>query len=484
MEIPAYAHTIGGLPSAHWERLELHLAGVSERAARLAAAFSSADWGRVAGLWHDLGKYRPEFQAYLRGDITTGGEHAGLGAALAIEHRGPGAWPLAFAIAGHHAGLANRASNAPAEVEGLTGLPIPLADRLRANAPTLRDLRSALPHGILGEPLPPLPSILLGLTSPPKDRAVKDAAARTLAFWTRMLFSALVDADRLETARFYAQHTPALLYDDLRANDIPTLRDCLDAHLDALAAGTKPMPVNALRAEILRACRERAALLPGRFSLTVPTGGGKTLAAMSFALNHAHPRDPGAGPPRHRRVIVVIPFTSIIEQNAAVYRRVLGDANVLEHHSNLDEATLTERDPDREARRQLAAENWDAPVVVTTTVQFFESLFSNHPSRCRKLHNIARSVIVLDEVQTLPPQLLAPILDALAELTDRYGCTVVLSTATPPALARGDTQPHGLSGVTEIIPDPAALSRRARRVRVRWEIDEATPYAALAERLA
>ncbi len=257
--------------------------------------------------------------------------------------------------------------------------------------------------------------------------------------------------------------------------------------IDALAeraARKAKTPVNDARRSILRACREKASLPPGRFSLTVPTGGGKTLSAMSFALRHAKQN-------HLDRVIVVIPYTSIIEQNAKVYRDALNDPtaleidNVLEHHSNLDESAARDTNLQAEIRRQVAAENRASPVVVTTSVQFFESLLSNHPSRCRKLHNIAKTVIILDEVQTLPPALLSPILDLLRELTDHYGCSVVLSTATPPALRHRENQGYkGLRDVTEIAPDPSALARTLRRVEVTWpKPGEVTPLRELAVQL-
>lgn len=472
-----YAHSVEGKPESDWELLEDHLQLVAEGrnklpgAAGFAAAYDAEDWGRAAGLWHDLGKYQIEFQDYLRGKHP-GVEHAGLGASLVQSRRSRIAAPLCFVIAGHHTGLANAQSNESA-VGYAEGLPTPLRERLTKNQPLLERLRPSLPDKLLNIPLPPAWSRFAGLEGTNLKLATE--------FWTRMLFSVLVDADRLATAFFEAKHKPALLHEALVYDSIPDLRNRLDAHVDQLAALAEDTPVNRLRSGILRACRRAAAWDPGLFSLTVPTGGGKTLSAMSFALNHACSR---GGQPQMRRVIVVLPFTSIIEQNAAVYRRVLGEGNVLEHHSDLDEEKLEETDSEREARRKLAAENWDAPVVVTTSVQFFESLFSNHPSRCRKLHNIARSVIIFDEVQTLPPQLLAPIIDGLRELTDRYGCSIVLSTATPPALVKTEKQDYGLDNVREIIPDPASLAQRARRVNVSWETDGPISYETLAERLA
>ncbi|MBU1398311.1 MAG: CRISPR-associated helicase Cas3', partial [Proteobacteria bacterium] len=228
-------------------------------------------------------------------------------------------------------------------------------------------------------------------------------------------------------------------------------------------------PVNAQRKNVLDACRESAITNTGFFSLTVPTGGGKTLSGMSFALNHAVEN-------KMKRVIVVIPYTSIIEQNASVYAEVFGRENVIEHHSNIDPEKDTERN-------RLASENWDAPIVVTTNVQFFESLYANKNSRLRKLHNIAKSVIVLDEVQSLPPGLLYPILDAIQELREHYGCSVVLSTATQPALKKRKSFVCGLDEVREIIPDAMTLSRDLARVNIEWETGSAIEYSDISERI-
>jgi CRISPR-associated endonuclease/helicase Cas3 len=466
-----YARSVNCRPKSEWQVLdggpESHLQGVSDRAAAFGAAFESADWGRIAGLWHDLGKYRDEFQKYLeKAKGATGGDHAVVGALLASLSQANAGLPLALAIAGHHAGVAN-------PVESGAALPTPLKERLQKHASTLKELLPRIPDAIKNLKLPPMPE---RFRTSAKNLSAKDRDElfRSLEFWTRFLFSALVDADRLDAEAFDSpdkRRVATAGYDTIAA-----LRDRLDQHIDGLAAakvrGADSSPVNRCRAAVLQACRQAAELPPGIFSLSVPTGGGKTLSAMAFALRHAE---------RHglRRIIAVIPYTSIIEQNAAVYRKALGDANVIEHHSNLDPATESERN-------QLASENWDAPVIVTTSVQFFESLFSNRPSACRKLHNVARSVIVLDEVQTLPPQFLSPILQGLQELVDHYGCTIVLSTATQPALARRESLPDGLVNVQRIIADPATLGRDLRRVAVEWPALDEPPvtWEGLAAELA
>ncbi|HEY9784255.1 MAG TPA: CRISPR-associated helicase Cas3' [Candidatus Obscuribacterales bacterium] len=237
----------------------------------------------------------------------------------------------------------------------------------------------------------------------------------------------------------------------------PTMEELLaqlDAHLSALVGGAASTNVNRLRANILNECKQRAIESPGIYSLTVPTGGGKTLSSMAFALTHAHTH-------KKSRIIYVIPYTSIIEQTANVFRGIFGD-QIIEHHSNLDPENET-------AQSRLACENWDAPIVVTTSVQFFESLFAARTSKVRKLHNIVNGVVVLDEAQLLPPDFLIPILDVIEELSRSFGVTFVLSTATQPALEarRGlDYNFKGLSKVKELIADPIALHEQLRRVEV------------------
>jgi CRISPR-associated endonuclease/helicase Cas3 len=444
--------------------LREHLERVGALAMQFAESFGSGLWGFLAGLWHDLGKYAADFQAYIRSangfeaqqahieNVPGRVDHSSAGAVLASERFKDAGRALSLAIAGHHAGLA--------DFEG------ELKPRLETRSQRLVDAVSGgVSADLLDQTLPAPPTIMRG---PFKRGAEADAAKRRHEMWVRFLFSTLVDADFLDTEAFY---------DAQRATQrdggpsIVELCDKLDQHLDALAAAAADTPVNRARAAVLRACRQRAAQQPGLFSLTVPTGGGKTLSAMAFALAHAV---------QHGlcRVVVVIPYTSIIEQNAAVYRKALGDDAVIEHHSALDPTHET-------ARNRIASENWDAPVVVTTSVQFFESLFANRPSACRKLHNLARAVIILDEVQTLPPGLLLPILDALRDLAEVYGSTVVLSTATQPALKKRDALKQGLEGVREIAETASRAFSVLRRARIDWPVDLEKPerWEALANRV-
>ncbi|HEY0202221.1 MAG TPA: DEAD/DEAH box helicase, partial [Burkholderiaceae bacterium] len=295
-------------------------------------------------------------------------------------------------------------------------------------------------------------------------KQAKDRHSFQLAFLTRMLFSCLVDADFLDTERFYntAQGGPDHRNGGKAPPSLSALRVQLDRYLGTFKADSD---VNRLRTDILRHVRSQAGHGPGLFSLTVPTGGGKTLASLAFALDHAI---------RHglRRVIFVIPFSSIVEQNAAVFRKALGplgEAAVLEHHSAFVEQPPPRDDPEKyqsAQKLQLAMENWDAPIVVTTAVQFFESLFAAKPSQCRKLHNIAGSVVILDEAQTMPLKLLRPCVAAIDELARNYRTSVVLCTATQPALEAPAFE-GGLTGVCELAPKPARLFQQLERVRVR-----------------
>jgi len=341
----------------------------------------------------------------------------------------------------HHAGLANGATAG--------GGIRPLRERL-AGA-----VRVPIPDGV--PPLPAATEIAGFLAGKPPS----PESGFALAFAIRMLFSCLVDADGREAAAFHARMSGEPADDAWPTIDV--LHPRLAAHLAQISAAADDTPVNRLRAEVLATARAASARAPGLFSLTVPTGGGKTLASLAFALDHARLL-------RLRRVIYVIPYTSIIEQTAAVFREALGPEAVLEHHSAFDPTTFPASGDDEGrdglARLRLAAIGWDAPVIVTTAVQFFESLFSNRATACRKLHAIARSVVVLDEAQTLPHRLLRPCLEAVRELARGYGTSVVLCTATQPAVRAEDGFPGGLTGVREIAPEPERLYRALRRVTV------------------
>lgn len=440
-----------------------HLKKVRELAEEKAKQFKSGDWAGLAGLWHDLGKFRPSFQRYIRrasgfdadahiegtaGRVT----HSTAGALLACDRFGVAGRVLAYLIAGHHAGLDDWHG----------GLEVRLASE---------EARKELNEALEAKP----PSDILDPCSFTPDLRQVPGGSAGFALWVRMLFSCLVDADFLDTEAYMDPDRA------VQRGSWPSIGDLLerfDRHMSELVAQAPSTRVNRLRAQILAECRAKAAEAPGLFSLTVPTGGGKTLSSMAFALEHAKRH-------RKRRVIYVIPYTSIIEQTADIFRGIFGEA-VVEHHSNIDVAPEQEN-----AKSRLACENWDAPIVVTTNVQFFESLFAARPSRCRKLHNIVESVVILDEAQLLPPEFLQPILDVLNLLARHYGVTVVLSTATQPALstrAYFDPQRNlrGLDGVREIIADPDGLYRQLKRVQIRLPQDwnTPTPWPELAKRLS
>jgi CRISPR-associated endonuclease/helicase Cas3 len=446
MDRIAYAHTLLGQGESSWEPLSKHLEDVAEKAATYAIAFGGQEWARILGGCHDLGKRSAAFQRYLRlsADAVDAGVEGNAGAHVDHSTFGArfvanrvGGWKgrlLAFAIAGHHTGLPNDVSSDGAnERSTLTSRLDPVN-----SIPDVDDLNLNLPTLTFPWPTP-----------------TPDRAAWSLAFFTRMLFSCLVDADRTCTEAFCS---PDSARD--RAVARPSLSElevALTAHLEKLGASAPASPVNACRADVLRGCLEAAIREPGFFSLQVPTGGGKTLSSLAFALRHANFH------PGMRRVIIAIPFTSIIEQTADVYRLALGEfaeRALVEHHTNIA--------PVRDTRaNQLGTENWDAPLIVTTNVQLLESLFAARTTACRKLHRIAGSVIILDEAQTIPVDLLTPTLAVLRELVEHSRCSVVLCTATQPALEQRQEFPQGLSGVRQIIPSPERLFLRLNRVELK-----------------
>lgn len=442
-----------------------HLRDVAKRARDFAAPFKSGDWAFLVGLWHDLGKYHPDFQRYIANVTGFDPEahlegapgrvdHSTLGAVHALRRFDLPGRILAYPIAGHHAGL-------PDWFPDETGRAA-LSQRVAENEPRLPAvLNQAIPHDILNVSLP--------ATASPGGSP---------ALWIRMLFSCLVDADFLDTEAFLNPKQTTL------RQGYPSLAELhrrFDRFMQEKADGVRTIgplsTVNKVRADVLQQCRDKASLRPGLFSLTVPTGGGKTLSSMAFALEHARAHG-------KERVIYVIPYTSIIEQTAEVFRSALEieDDAVLEHHSALD--------PSREtAQSRVACENWDAPVVVTTSVQFFESLFAARANHTRKLHNIANSVVVLDEAQLLPADFLEPILAAIRDLAAHYGVTFVLCTATQPALREEvgfGFHFKGLAEVCEIIDDPGDLHQKLRRVDLEVPEDLHSPvsWEELAEDLA
>jgi len=448
-----YAHS-GDCPDfADWQMLSNHLNGVGILAEGFAQIFGGQDFAKHAGLLHDLGKYCVEFMARLQGS-TQRVDHATAGAKVAVEKWSGIGKLLAFCIAGHHTGLANGADDGQ-------------------NRSTLND-RLQLHHGKSG--LPVLDEVwkqeiqLAEILKYPDLKPHPSQQGFQLAFFTRMIFSCLIDADRTDTSKYY----DGLKGAEIEAKPYPSLFQLKAKLFDKLEAFGQSLEeqdvnsINHLRQHILQHSIAQAKLEPGLFSLTVPTGGGKTYTSMAFALEHAISHQASH---KFRRIIYVIPFTSIIEQNSKVFKDAFeeyADA-VIEHHSAFDATML----PSKDAKDTLkqAMETWDAPVVVTTAVQFFESLFSDKPSQCRKLHNIAGSVIILDEAQTLPLHLLRPTMAAIDELARNFKCSVVLCTATQPALDKEKGFINGFENVREISPRHApsgqTLFEALKRVHIK-----------------
>jgi CRISPR-associated endonuclease/helicase Cas3 len=429
-----YAHSAPHNPDkSTWHKLEDHLRQTAGLAHDFASAWGAGNWGYLAGLWHDVGKYSAEFQNRI---CATSGENAHIEVAGKVDHSTAGAQhanstvrgkgfgkAIAYVIAGHHGGLPDGISTDSC-----------LRNRLEKDIPAY----SSCPQEIL-KPL----ALTLPLNPTP------ERAGLQFSMFIRMLYSSLVDADFLDTEAFMDSQKGQ------RRQGYKTLRELEEFFFVKLAEMRNSVvasQVNSQRELILSQCLKASEREMGLFSLTVPTGGGKTLSSMAFALRHAMKYG-------LKRVIYVIPFTSIIEQNAAVFRSMLGDDAVLEHHSNFEP-----REEDHRSR--LAAENWDAPIIVTTNVQFFESLFANRSSQCRKLHSIAESVVILDEVQTLPAPFLLPCLEVLKELSCTYRTSIVLCSATQPAVQKRLDFPRGLEGVTEIIDDPQKLAHSLKRTEV------------------
>ncbi len=421
-----YAHIAGD--SLRRQTVAEHLTGTAALCGKFAAAFGAEAEGELAGMAHDIGKCTEGFQNRLlhNGPIV---DHATAGA-LACANRG--CCHVSACVAGHHGGLPDFGNMRMAQRDDGT-----FYGRLRKG----QEEKCLEQCGDCGVELPDIP-----------PSAVQGMDRLRASFWTRMLYSCLTDADFLDTELFMNGKRGRGGCDD-----IPTLLARLQAYIAPWQTPTTEL--NRLRCEILNACMEAGKGARGIYTLTVPTGGGKTVASMAFALRHAVEHG-------MERVIYVIPYTSIIEQNAAVFRDILGDGNVLEHHSGVC-LDLSDGAAPADIRRALATENWDMPVVVTTAVQFFESLYANRSSQCRKLHSLANSVIILDEAQMLPLKHLRPCVAAIASLAEQFRSTVVLCTATQPSL---DDLLHTYAPccrVTELCPQTAALYTRFRRVTFR-----------------
>lgn len=473
---------MGHSPSAQnpeWQTLKAHVDGVTTRLThhvRYLNVPEVAVYARLTGLLHDLGKYRLEFQHHrLKWNPEAGRPEEYI--EKAVPHSDAGAKlveelltmdredrsELSFIIANHHGRLRNVDTLQDRLNQSDYGEVQALVERAKRDHPELDELLKLLDAD---SELPDLP---LGGTE--------------RAFLIRLLLGALVDADRLDTEEHGSPDKAALRRaHEAEQGEMGTLLARLEAEQARFAAQDvqDPQPINALRREMYTQALDRAGLPPGFFRLTLPTGGGKTLTSLAFGLKHAQ---------QHglRRVIYAVPFTTIIDQTARVFRSVLereGEFKVLEHHSNLEVREQPEGRERQTTAPDLATENWDAPVIVTTTVRLFqETLFGTRTVQLRRLHNVSGSVLVLDEAQSLPAHLLTPTLDALSFLVKYANCSVVLCTATQPALDDRLGFP-ALKGVRDLVPDAARYFDALRRVEYEFRISEGTPWPALAEELS
>lgn len=405
------------------QSIEAHLKGTGELAETFAAEFGAAANGKLCGLAHDIGKYSDEFQLRLRGGKKV--DHATAGAIECFKIK---AAFEAVCVIGHHSGLPNVGHKDADTTESQTFF----GRKLRAEQGGIPDYRKNWN----------------GHIALPQDYFRPSGRGFATAFYIRMLYSCLVDADYIDTETFMNGDAGRGNYEPLSA-----LCDKLTAYISKWNNPTREIDI--LRQKILNSCIEKASVPRGIFSLTVPTGGGKTVASMAFALNHAAANS-------MKRIIYAIPYTSIIEQNAKVFRDILGQENVVEHHSQVS-YELSENADELEYRSALATENWDAPVIVTTAVQFFESLYANRSSKCRKLHNIANSVIIFDEAQMIPSNNLRPCVAAIAELVRAYNATAVLCTATQPAIDEMLLEYSKKESVVELCPDVDGMFEKFRR---------------------
>ena len=380
------------------QTIKEHLEGTAKLSGEFAEKFGKQDWGYCCGMLHDIGKYSIDFQKRILGENNYRVDHSTAGARVCLEKGGKYSF-LEYCIAGHHAGLPNYGNNYDESTDStLSGRRLKKLSDYQAYQTEIE-----------------VPAI----NSMPIDLKRTVNPDFSLSVFMRMIYSCLVDADFLDTEAFMKEGKQGRN----SGENIEILFKKLENYISGWLKNQDIDTVNGRRTEILKNCLEMGKTEKGLFRLTVPTGGGKTVASLAFALRHALEN-------KMDRIIYVIPYTSIIEQNAKVFRDILGEGNVLENHCNVDYESSEELLP-----MQLASENWDKPIVVTTNVQFFESLFANKSSKCRKLHNIANSVIIFDEAQMLPNDYLKPCVAMIEELINSYQVSAVLCTATQPALA-------------------------------------------------
>lgn len=435
--LQSYQKAIAHSPNIYGQHhyLDQHLKAVASLTSYFLTKLSIEglkDDGYYAGLWHDLGKYAPEWQEALQQAIEyekktgkrpkrLGVNHAFQGAKLALNYS-----PLvAMCIAGHHSGLSDKSN---------------FRGKIQNDSSNIEEVKSQAEKDFLDDIL----------TNDKSQISFKDKLQ--IELFIRLIFSALIDADRLDTA----SHVEGIDYQINNYPQISELKDKFESkRLEIINRSQAANEVNIVREEVYNYCVQSGECERGVYKLCAPTGAGKTFALQGFALNHAIKN-------QLNRIIYAAPFTTIIEQTAEVYRKMFGSDVVLEHHSAVG---VDETNSDDINTVQLAVQNWDAPIIVTTNVQLLESLFSNHPSKCRKVHNIAGSVIVIDEVQALPANLMTPILSMLQNLVDYAGCSILLCTATQPAyefIKNTNCQPKG------VIPESKTTEHFAKLKRVEY----------------
>ena len=410
-----------------------HAEGTAAYAKKFAAAFTEPAYGELLGMYHDIGKYSMEFQNYLlNGGVRGSVDHTGAGSTevfkYGVKNKNATLLLLSLCIAGHHGGLPDMGKKQKVLEKGT------LAYRLQY---------SQLPDYSAFKQF--TPEVKFDLVP---DTVRNFTSAFAQMFYGRMLYSCLVDADYLDTEKFISQGS----INRKGFSDLKEMKEKLDTQTAKFFPPKGKL--NELRCQLLRQCQnlgsDEERKNENLYTLTIPTGGGKTLASLSFALNRAVITG-------RQRIIYVIPYTSIIEQNAKVFKEKVGDNNVVEHHMNVEYD-----DDDGGNRKKLATENWDAPLIVTTNVQFFESLFANKPAKCRKLHNITNSIIIFDEAQMLPMEYLLPCTEIIKELTEHYNCCVVLCTATQPSLNK-----FFENSPVEIIDEPKYYYNALKRTTIK-----------------